>query len=73
MGFGLMIRFIGLVDTERDYALQFTIIHTQTSAHSHVFTSRCSVAASNSGRSASSEFPNYPRPQLPASQIAHND
>jgi hypothetical protein len=48
--------------------LHFTIhCYTHTSVHSHVFTSRCLVAASNSGHSPSSGFPNYPRPQLPAS------
>jgi hypothetical protein len=44
--------------------LHFTVhyyTHTHTSVYSHVFTSRCSVAATNSGRSASSGFPNYPR------------
>jgi hypothetical protein len=41
--------------------------HAHTSVHSHVFTSRCSVAASNSGRSASSGFPNYLRPLLQTS------
>jgi hypothetical protein len=47
--------------------LHFTIhCYTNTRVHSHVSTSRCSVAASNSGRSPSSGFPNYPRPQLPA-------
>jgi hypothetical protein len=35
-----------------------------------VFTSRCLVAASNDGRSSSSEFPNRSRPQLPASQFS---
>jgi hypothetical protein len=43
-----------------------THTHTHTSVHSHVFTSRCSVAASNSGHSSSSGFPNYLRAQLPA-------
>jgi hypothetical protein len=33
-----------------------------------VFTGRCSIAASNGGRSPSSGFPKYPRHQLPASQ-----
>jgi hypothetical protein len=67
MGFELMIGFTGLFDTARDYTLQFTIIYTHTSVHSHVFTSRCSVAASKGGHSPSSRFSNYPRPQLPAS------
>jgi hypothetical protein len=52
-GSGLMIGFIGLSDTERNYTVQFTITHT-LSVHSHVFTSRCSVAASNGGRPPSS-------------------
>jgi hypothetical protein len=64
-GFGLMIGFIGLFDTEGDYTLQFTITHT--SVLSHVFDSRCSVAASNGGRSPSSGFLIYPRHQLPGS------
>jgi hypothetical protein len=41
-----MTGFIGLFDTARDYTLQYTV-NTHTSVHSHVFTSRCSVAASN--------------------------
>jgi hypothetical protein len=35
-----------------------------------VFTSHCMVAASNSGRSPSSGFPNCPQPQLPASHFS---
>jgi hypothetical protein len=35
--------------------------HTHTSVHSHVFTSRCSVAASNGGPAPSSGFQNYAR------------
>jgi hypothetical protein len=61
MDFGFMKGFIGLFDTARDYTLQFTITHTQTSVHSHVFTSRYSVAASNSGCSPSAGLPNCPR------------
>jgi hypothetical protein len=40
MGFGLLIRFIELFDTVRDYILQFTVTntHTHTRFHSHVFT-----------------------------------
>jgi hypothetical protein len=38
-----------------------------SSVHSHVFISCCSVAASNGGRSPSSGFLNYSRPQLPDS------
>jgi hypothetical protein len=52
-----MIGFIGLFDTSRDCTLQFTITHTHTSVYSHVFTSRCSVAASNGGLFPSSGFP----------------
>jgi hypothetical protein len=50
--------------------LHFTFYYcTHThSVHSHVFTSRCSVAASNGGRSPYSGLPNCPRPQLPASR-----
>jgi hypothetical protein len=48
--------------------LHFTIHrYTHNSIHSYVFISRCSVAAFNGRRSPSSGFPNYPRPQLPAS------
>jgi hypothetical protein len=63
-----MIGFIGLFDTVRDYTWQFTITHTHASVHSHVFTSRFSVTASNGGRSPSSGIPNCPMAQLPASQ-----
>jgi hypothetical protein len=48
--------------------LHFTFhCYTHTSIHNYVCTSRYSVAASNSWRSPSSGFPNYPRPQLLAS------
>jgi hypothetical protein len=56
-GFGLMMGFIGLFDTARDYTLQFTIRHALANIDSHIFTDRCSVAASSSGRSPSSGFP----------------
>jgi hypothetical protein len=62
-----MLEFVGLFDTSRDYTLQVTITHAHTSAHIHVFTSRCSIAASKGGRFPSSGFLNYPRPQLSAS------
>jgi hypothetical protein len=64
-----MIGFIGLFDTARDCTLQFTVTRTRThaSVYSHTFSSRCSVAASNGGISPYSGFPNYPRPQLSAS------
>jgi hypothetical protein len=38
-----------------------------SSVHNQVFTNCCLVAASNGVRSSSSGFPNYPRPQPPAS------
>jgi hypothetical protein len=48
--------------------LHFTFhYYIHTSAHSHVFTSRCFVAASKGRRYPSSGFPNCLRPQLPAS------
>jgi hypothetical protein len=46
-----MVGFIELLD----------YTNTRTSAHSHVFTSRCLVAGSNGGRSRSPRFLNYPR------------
>jgi hypothetical protein len=52
-GFWIDDRIIGLFDTARDYILQFT----RTRVHGHIFTSRCSVAAFNGGRSPSSGFP----------------
>jgi hypothetical protein len=33
-----MISFITHFDTSRDYTLQFTITHTYTNVHNHVFT-----------------------------------
>jgi hypothetical protein len=54
-----MTRFIRLFDTARVYTLQFAV--TRTSVHTHVFTSRCLVGASNGGRSPSSGFQNCPR------------
>jgi hypothetical protein len=68
MGFGLLVGFIILFD-KRVTTLYNSLLHTRTSVHSHVFTSLCSVAASNSGRSHSSGLSNYEyiRPQLPAS------
>jgi hypothetical protein len=61
-GSGLIIGFISPFDTPRDFNL-----YTHNSVHSHVFTSRCSVAASNSGHSPSSVFSDSPRLQLPPS------
>jgi hypothetical protein len=66
MGFRLVIGFIELFDTARDYTLQFTVTHI--SVHSQSLYCRCLVAAFNGGRSPSSGFPNCPRPQLPASK-----
>jgi hypothetical protein len=43
-----------------------SLLHTCTSVHSHVFISRCLVAAFNGGRFLSADFPNYFRPQLPS-------
>jgi hypothetical protein len=65
--FGLIIGFIEPFDTTRDYTSQFTVTHTRCSQSVTVSTSCCLVAAFNGGRSPSSEFPNCPRPQLPAS------
>jgi hypothetical protein len=62
---GLMIGFIGLFDTARDYILQFFI--TDTLVTTVTFSCRCLVVASNGGGFPSSGIPNSPRPQLPAS------
>jgi hypothetical protein len=43
--FELMIGFIGLFVTARNYTLQFTISLSLSSVHSYVFTSCCLVAA----------------------------
>jgi hypothetical protein len=56
-GFGLIIGFIGLFDSARDYTLQFTISHTLVSTVTS---------------SPSSGFPNCPRPQLPATLDWHS-
>jgi hypothetical protein len=66
-----MIRFIQLFDETCDCTLESTITHAHTHycVHSHVFTSRCSVAASNGRRSPSFGFPNYPRASATASHI----
>jgi hypothetical protein len=51
--------------TQRVIILNNALLHTHTiSVHSRVFISRCSVAASKSGLSACSVFPNYPQNQL---------
>jgi hypothetical protein len=42
-----------------------THMHAHCNVHSHIFTSLCSVAASNSRHSPSSGFLNYPQLQLP--------
>jgi hypothetical protein len=54
--------------TQRATTLYNSLLRTHTSVHSHVFTSRYAVAATNGGRSPSSGFSSYPRPQLPASK-----
>jgi hypothetical protein len=50
-GFGLMTRFIAHYGKARDYTLQFAITHTHTLVPTDVFTSHCSIATSNGGRS----------------------
>jgi hypothetical protein len=76
MGFGLVIGFIELlqlITASKDYALtvlhtsQITIGHTRSSQSITVFTSCFFVAAFSGGGSPFSGFPNYPWPQLPAS------
>jgi hypothetical protein len=63
-----------LITISKDHALtalhtsQITTGHTRSSQSVTVFTSRCLVAVSNSGRSPSSRFPNCPWSQVPASQ-----
>jgi hypothetical protein len=51
---------------QRVTTLSSSVLHTHALVFI-VFTSRCSVAASNGRRSPSSGFPNCPWPQLPAS------
>jgi hypothetical protein len=55
---------------QRGINIYNSLLHTHiyTSVHSLVFNSRCSVAAFNSGHSPFYVFPNYSRPQLPASK-----
>jgi hypothetical protein len=48
------------------HKLQFTTARTNFSQFATVSTSRCLLVTSNGGRSTYSGFPNYPRPQLPA-------
>jgi hypothetical protein len=71
MGFGLVIRFIELlqlVTTSKAYAVtvlqtsQITVGHTRSSQSVTIFTSRCVVGTFIGGHSPSSEVPNYPRP-----------
>jgi hypothetical protein len=64
-----MIGFIGLFDAQLVTAPYRSVshTHTHTTVHSHIFTSCCSVAASNGRWSPSSRFPNYPWPLLPTS------
>jgi hypothetical protein len=49
--FGLLIEFIELVQSTTTLMIYY---YTHTIVHSHVFSSRCSVAASNGGRSPAS-------------------
>jgi hypothetical protein len=74
-GFGLVIVCIKpsmKVTTSKDYALtvlhisQITMGHARSSQSLTVFTSRCSITASNSRFSPFPGFQNCPRPQLPA-------
>jgi hypothetical protein len=58
MGFGLVIEFIEFLYNSWPHFMNH--YHTQTIADSHVYTSLCSVAVSNGGRSPYSGFPNYP-------------
>jgi hypothetical protein len=65
--FGLMIGFIGPFDIARNYTNK-SLSHTDLCYQFvTVFICLCLVAASNGERSTSCGFPNYPRPQLPAS------
>jgi hypothetical protein len=66
---GVLDCWLDLLDSliQRVTTLYSSLLHIHTSLYSHVFNSRCLVAASNGGRSPSSGFPNYPRPQLQAS------
>jgi hypothetical protein len=52
------------------HAQKITVTTYTTHNVFSVFTSRCPVAGSNSGRSPSSGFPTYRRPQLPASHFS---
>jgi hypothetical protein len=47
-----------------------SLLHTNTSIHGHVFTSRSSVATSNGGRYPSSLLPNYPATSFSQQQLA---
>jgi hypothetical protein len=61
------------VTTSEDYALtvlhtsQITVGHTRSSQFITVFTNCCLVTAFNGGCYPSSGFPNYPWPQIAAS------
>jgi hypothetical protein len=65
-GFGLVIIFIEHFDTTRDHALKIIVTRRLVSQCVTISTRRCSVVASNCGRSPFSGSPNCPRPQLPA-------
>jgi hypothetical protein len=65
-----LIVFIKLLHLATSHcSTEIAIGHTRPSQSDIVFTSRCLVAASSTGRSCSSRFPNYPRPQLPVSHF----
>jgi hypothetical protein len=74
LGFGLVIEFTGHLEivatgkysaVANSHALQFTTARVLSVWC--VFISRCLVTASNGECSTYSSFPNYTRPQLPAS------
>jgi hypothetical protein len=69
-GFWIEHRIYWTLHTARDYTLQFTISYTETVVHSHVFTSRCSVVASNTERSTSFGLSNDQQHHLP---VSHNN
>jgi hypothetical protein len=62
----LIQRVTVVYDTTRDYSLHFTVINTHRCPQSCLHC-RCLVAVFNGERSSSFGFPNYPQPQLPAS------
>jgi hypothetical protein len=77
-GFGLMIGLTEHLQKRNNKKLRQSHWFTHSKDHcnysihkvSLVLNSRCLVAASNGGCSASSGFPNCTRPQLPASHFS---